>query len=345
MTKRKGLSPTAPESHLIDIIAYKEAKKVLKDASEVDLAGPLAKGMINVFIAQSGSGKSLCAFLVAFEELRNRHFDAVYYIDVDNPHSIYKDRYMNFPDLEGMFYLTEYILDKFIPDEFGAIPTEKAVSLLKDFTEEKYAKNKLIVIDSLQNIADYNDLRELKKFFRILKGITNAGGTILVIHHKSSKNEAPNFKGLSYIKDASDVVWEVNPNFKKTGEKTGEISNFKLSCTKNRSTTNFVSFIVAFNTDTGTVNYDENVLFEDEIPIKEAVLKILREKPNQKQADVVQATRNIVNVNEKKVRSVLAKMVALNILTTTTGPRNAKLYSVNTEGFEVGYLDGLGEEV
>ncbi|HQE49928.1 MAG TPA: hypothetical protein PKV93_11355, partial [Fervidobacterium sp.] len=141
--------------------------------------------------------------------------------------------------------------------------------------------------------------------------------------------------------DASDVVWEVNPNFKKTGE----ISNFKLSCTKNRSTTNFVSFIVAFNTDTGTVNYDENVLFEDEIPIKEAVLKILREKPNQKQADVVQATRNIVNVNEKKVRSVLAKMVALNILTTTTGPRNAKLYSVNTEGFEVGYLDGLGEEV
>lgn len=128
-------------------------------------------------------------------------------------------------------------------------------------------------------------------------------------------------------------------------KKDGRNKQFQAYLHKNRSTTNFGSFVVAFSTDTGTVTYDQNVLFQEEIPIKEAVLKILREKTNQKQADVVQATRNIVNVNEKKVRSVLAKMVALNILTTTTGPHNAKLYSVNTDGFEVGYLDGLGEEV
>ena len=74
---------------------------MLEDASDVELAGPLAKGMINVFIATSGSGKSLLAFLVSWNELKNGQFKKVFYLDLDNPHSIYKDRYSNFPLLDG----------------------------------------------------------------------------------------------------------------------------------------------------------------------------------------------------------------------------------------------------
>ena len=72
MSNKKGLPETAPEqqSPLNIILSQREVLGMLEDASDVELAGPLAKGMINVFIATSGSGKSLLAFLVSWNELK-----------------------------------------------------------------------------------------------------------------------------------------------------------------------------------------------------------------------------------------------------------------------------------
>jgi len=341
MAKKKGLSPAAPEeTPLNSILTRKGVYEVLQDAPDVELAGPLAKSMINVFIATSGSGKSLLAFLISWKELKARSFDCVFYIDIDNPHSIYKDRYSAFPELENMFYFTEFILDKLLPESYGLFPVEKAWGVLQELSESEYVKNSLVVIDSLQNFCDYNDLKELKKFFRLLKKITNSGGTVLVLHHKSSKQESPSFKGLSYIKDASDVLWEVTPDIKRTGE----INSFKLTCVKNRSTTSFTNFVIGFNTDTGYVSYDQNVLFQEEIPVKEAILVVLQKQNGMKQLDLVQAVKEKAKVNEKKIRSVLAKLVALDLVHVSTGKKNAKLYSANYDAIEPGYLDGLGEE-
>jgi len=341
MAKKKGLSPAAPEeTPLNSILTRKGVYVVLQDAPDIELAGPLAKGMINVFIATSGSGKSLLAFLISWKELKAGSFDCIFYIDIDNPHSVFKDRYSAFPELENMFYFTEYALDKLLPESYGLFPVEKAWGVLQELSESEYVKNSLVVIDSLQNFCDYNDLKELKKFFRLLKKITNAGGTVLVLHHKSSKQESPSFKGLSYIKDASDVLWEVTPDIKRTGE----INSFKLTCTKNRSTTNFVSFVVAFSTDTGTVTYDQNVLFQEEIPVKEAILVVLQKQNGMKQLDLVQAVKEKAKVNEKKIRSVLAKLVALDLVHVSTGKKNAKLYSANYNALEPGYFDDLEDE-
>jgi len=341
MAKKKGLSPAAPEeTPLNSILTRKGVYEVLQDAPDVELAGPLAKSMINVFIATSGSGKSLLAFLISWKELKARSFDCVFYIDIDNPHSIYKDRYSAFPELENMFYFTEFILDKLLPESYGLFPVEKAWGVLQELSESEYVKNSLVVIDSLQNFCDYNDLKELKKFFRLLKKITNSGGTVLVLHHKSSKQESPSFKGLSYIKDASDVLWEVTPDIKRTGE----INSFKLTCIKNRSTTNFVSFVVAFSTDVGTITYDQNVLFLEEIPVKEAILVVLHERNGMKQLDLVQAVKEKAKVNEKKIRSVITKLVALGLINVSMGKKNAKLYSINPETLEPGYFDDLKDE-
>jgi len=71
MTKRKGLPTTAPESHLTHIIAQKGGiQDMVEQALDIELAGPLAKGQINVFVAESGKGKSLLAFIVAWKELQ-----------------------------------------------------------------------------------------------------------------------------------------------------------------------------------------------------------------------------------------------------------------------------------
>jgi len=102
--------------------------------------------------------------------------------------------------------------------------------------------------------------------------------------------------------------------------------------------------VVAFSTDAGTITYDQNVLFLEEIPVKEAILVVLQKQNGMKQLDLVQAVKEKAKVNEKKIRSVLAKLVALDLVHVSTGKKNAKLYSANYDAIEPGYLDGLGEE-
>jgi len=165
MTKRKGLPTTAPESHLTHIIAQKGGiQDMVEQALDIELAGPLAKGQINVFVAESGKGKSLLAFIVAWKELQNRNFDYVFYLDLDNPHGIWKDRYSNFEKNSNLIYLTEYILNTKDLGLIGDTAVEKAMYFLE--TSAKEMSNTLVVLDSLQNFADYNDLRNLSLFSR-----------------------------------------------------------------------------------------------------------------------------------------------------------------------------------
>jgi len=339
MTKKEGLPLTAPEDPIKDIIVQTPVwDSFLENAPDVELAGPLVKEMVNVFVAQSGSGKSLLAFLVSWNELFKQNFSRVFYIDLDNPHNIWKDRYSSFHKQQELLYFTEYIL-LHIDSLAGSMPVEKAWSLLQALAKSEYTRESLVVIDSLQNVVDYNDRRELTKLFDVCRAITFQGGTVLIIHHKSSKMESPAFKGLSLIKDFADIMWEVTPDRKKNGE----IDSFKLTCVKNRSTTSFTNFVIGFNTDTGYVSYDQNILFEDELPTKEAILTVLKKTDGLKQSDLVQAVKPNVKLGEKRIRSVLAKLVALGLISVKT-VKTAKVYSLNTKNIEPGYLDALEEE-
>ena len=341
MTKRKGLPETAPEQvDPLNIIISQERSigDILEKANDIELAGPLAKSMVNVFIATSGSGKSLLAFLLSWKELQAKNFSRVFYIDLDNPHSIYKDRYSSFPRLQGFLYITEYVLLQLeVP---GVMPVDKAWHLLEALATSKYTANSLVVLDSLQNIIDYNDKREINKLFGVCRAITFAGGTVLLLHHKSAKAESPGFKGLSLIQDFPDVMWEVTPQKRRSGE----IASFQLTCIKNRSTTNFSGFNITFSTEQGSIEYGQDVLLEEEIPVKEMVLTVLRGK-EMKQTDIVEAVKQKASdsgktIGEKKIRSILGKLAALHILNVRT-VKTAKLYSINCDAIEPGYWDDL----
>ena len=115
-----------------------------------------------------------------------------------------------------------------------------------------------------------------------------------------------------------------------------------MTCVKNRSTTNFVSFLVSFSTDTGTVNYDQNVLFQEEVPIKEAILSVLKHG-SMKQVELVEATKPLVTAGEKRIRSVLSKIVALGLVSVKQ-VKTAKVYSLNTNNIEPGYFDAMDEQ-
>lgn len=323
-------SKTMPPVLLKDIIAQNtnDIMKTRMEALDVELAGPITKQQSNIFVAQSGSGKSLAAFCIAWKETKERKFAQTIYLDFDNPANHYKDRYSNFEQLPNLAYIIEedFIKKPYFKDLEGSTPKEKVWAMLEDLASNPPDDDWLLVIDSLQTFCDYNDLKVLKQFFNLCDKLTSAGFTIIILHHKSSKAEAPSFKGLSFIRDSADTMWEVVP----VRGKAGIIANIKLVCTKSRSVISYDNFILSFDTDKGTVGYDQNVLFEDELSVKDAIIEFLTKNPDSNQSSILQAVKPLINIGEKRIRVVLEKLVGLHILTVTKGQRHTKIYNITS---------------
>jgi len=305
---------------------------------EIEIAGPLVKRSINLLIAQSGSGKSLCAFAVGWKETQNYSFFQMIYFDLDNPDSLVKERYAQFsPD--RISYLNSLdIMQQF--DYLQGLTVREKTKLALSLLAEAELPESLIVIDTLQQVADYNDIKELEKLFTLLRNLTFKGHTVLLLHHKSSKKESQPFKGLSYIFDSADVIYELTPD----KDRSGLIRAMTLTNTKNRFASGFTRFVISIDTENPeNIRYGENVLFEEELPVKEQILLVLKEHPGIKQQDVVSLVRPNVKLGEKKIRAVLTKLVALGIVTVKQA-KAAKIYNLNTEMLEPGYWDALEEE-
>jgi len=305
---------------------------------EIEIAGPLVKRSINLLIAQSGSGKSLCAFAVGWKETQNYSFFQMIYFDLDNPDSLVKERYAQFsPD--RISYLNSLdIMQQF--DYLQGLTVREKTKLALALLAEAELPESLIVIDTLQQVADYNDIKELEKLFTLLRNLTFKGHTVLLLHHKSSKKESQPFKGLSYIFDSADVIYELTPD----KDRSGLIRAMTLTNTKNRFASGFTRFVISIDTENPeNIRYGENVLFEEELPVKEQILLVLKEHPGIKQQDVVSLVRPNVKLGEKKIRAVLTKLVALGIVTVKQA-KAAKIYNLNTEMLEPGYWDALEEE-
>lgn len=296
------------------------------NAQEVELAGPLVKRAINIFVAESGSGKSITAFCIAWRELKEQNFNRVVYFDLDNQPDEFKHRYERFELLQNFDYITEKdLLDYFTESEIESLtPREKALYLLNHLGDNFEIDGTLVVVDSLQFFVDYNDKRQITPFFDMLRRIVQRGGTALVLHHKSVKSEAEAFKGLSDIRDGADLMVAVIPD----RGRGNLIKSVKLKRIKNRTLASFDEFVVAFDTIKGEVSYDKNVLLDDEIPTKNKIVEVLEQRGRMKQSEIIEAVRPQVELGINRIGAVLEKMVGLHIVEVTRGDHNAKLFSL-----------------
>lgn len=137
---------------------------------------------------------------------------------------------------------------------------------------------------------------------------------------KSSKAK---FDGLKYLLDHADVVWEVKPEKPENGT-----DKIRLTNVKSNYFIGFTDFIVSFDTDKGTVSYDQNMLLEDEIPVKEAIIEYLTTHPNANQDDIVQNIKPKITMGMLKTRSVLEKLEDLHVLKVQKNQNNEKTYSI-----------------
>lgn len=141
---------------------------------------------------------------------------------------------------------------------------------------------------------------------------------------KSSKAK---FDALQYLLDNADAVWEVKPEKVENG-----VSEIRLTSVKSKSLTGFTEFGIFVDIEKGTVSYDQNVLPEDEIPVKDAIIEYLTAHPNSDKNSIIQAVKPLTSIGENRIRAVLEKITGgLHILKAQKGLNNEKLYSVNQD--------------
>lgn len=296
----------------------------LTQAPSAERAGCLVKQAVNMFIAPSGSGKSLVSFCLAWKETKEGSFSFTVYLDFDNPFNIYKNRYAKFERLPNFIYIIKNDFKGRFKYLDGINPKDKAWAMLENLALHPPKESWLIVVDNLQQLCDCNDLKELGRFFDTCERLTEAGFTILLIHDESSKIESFSSKGLSFIRDNTDALWEVVPDRDKDIVKSVKLTNIK-----SRFVTGFTDFIVSFDTDQGTVScYDQNVLLEVEIPVKDAIIEYLTQHPNASQDEIIQNIKPKIAMGVLRTRAVLEKLEDLHILKVQKDLNNEKTYSI-----------------
>lgn len=327
--KLQQSSETGVHMSALDMIFQKreEIMEHLMKYPELERAGCLVKRAVNVIIAKNEFTKSLAAFSIAWKETKEGNFPFTVYFDLDNPPKTYADRYSNFELLNNFSYITKQSLKEdyeYIP---GKTPKEKTWFLLEDLANDPPEEGWLIVIDSIENICDYNNFKKFREFFELCRDITDSGSTVLFLHHKNSKTEDISEGGLGYIFDTVDDMWEAT--LRRNG--TGTITNIRLKNLKSKFIEAYKDFIVSVDTKQGTVSYDQSVLFKETIPTKNAIIEYLASHPKANQEVISQAVKSSIDpsFNGAFFRAFLQQLGGLHILKVEQDSNNKNIYSLN----------------
>ncbi|MBR6611302.1 MAG: AAA family ATPase [Campylobacter sp.] len=173
----------------------------------------IAKNMLYMFYAAPGSGKSLGAFYLALDLLKENKIDKLYYFDGDNPLATLTDRNIsNFIQkfenkLRYISYTNKNVNCKTIIPEI--------LQKLKDDTNNK--ENILIVFDSIRNFtnADMLSDKEVIPLMDTLQQLRDYA-TVWFLHHqpkqdlndRSKNNKA--YKGSTAFMDSVDEAYFVS---------------------------------------------------------------------------------------------------------------------------------------
>jgi len=306
----------------------KEIMEHLMKYPELERAGCLVKRAVNVIIAKNEFTKSLAAFSIAWKETKEGSFSCTTYLDFDNPPGYtFGDRFSKFEILPNFAYISKQTLMKTYTYLSGKTPREKAWAMLEDLANHPPEEGWLIVIDSIENICDYNNFKKFREFFELCRDITNSGSTVLFLHHKNSKTEDISEGGLGYIFDTVDDMWEAT--LRRNG--TGTITNIRLKNLKSRFIEAYKDFIVSVDTKQGTVSYDQSVLFKETIPTKNAIIEYLASHPKANQEVISQAVKSSIDpsFNGAFFRAFLQQLGGLHILKVEQDSNNKNIYSLN----------------
>jgi hypothetical protein len=168
----------------------------------------IVEGAVTIWTGASGDGKSTLALAMAAAVALGQSFlgrpvrqRPVLYIDRENTIAVVKDRLfrLGIPDIHDRMKIWGTWWQGHEPPG----PAEACVIA--------YARRvkPLIVFDSLIAFArcDENSSYEMRRHMQLYRDLAAVGATVLIIHHRSDKGEATDYRGSSDIRAVVDSAW------------------------------------------------------------------------------------------------------------------------------------------
>lgn len=175
----------------------------------------LAKASITLISADTSSFKTFFTTEFSMPLLKNGVFKKVYDIDFDGDTRVYKERNQNdilkpLRDNKQWIYIRE--------NEIIAKNTSIDVILDDISRKNENLNGVLFIIDVLSNFTNPNDVKEVNRFFGILRRLTNLNATIIVLHHNKKERTQDGlgqYSGVSYLTGKADVAYQLSANDNK----------------------------------------------------------------------------------------------------------------------------------
>jgi hypothetical protein len=171
--------------------------------------GMITVGSVNLFAAESGTGKTWLAYSLGGCVARGVPFAGhavkqmpVLYIDGENPLGVIKDRLgsLGVPETSDFHIWGGWVLDDPPPG-----PDDPRVH---EFAE-KYKG--LIIWDSFIEFhpGEESSASETRQFMKSFRNLANKGATVLILHNAGKAGTSKKYRGSSDIKAAVDTAYTV----------------------------------------------------------------------------------------------------------------------------------------
>lgn len=269
--------------------------------------------------AKPNTGKTLITLKSISEQITNGVISGsdVYYINAD-------DSYNGL--IEKLELLKKFDINVLAPGHKG-FDTKQIRKLIRDLSTPEYAKNTVLVIDTLKKVTDVMSKGDSSNLFRLLRQFSAQGGTVITLAH-TNKNDGPDGKPIyggttDSLDDADCAYTMARINNGESDYAIVEFNNIKSRgnvCQKayfRYSLKEGQSYAELFNSVEEVAPEDIQSSMQgtkgamDESAVILAITDYISEGKNQKM-ELVKEASALLEISQKKVQNVLEKFTGNN---------------------------------
>jgi len=294
----------------------------------------LLDGGVNFLIGGGGVGKTYLCYHLIVALLRMNY--EVFYIDIDNPSSILKERKFEDKILElnkqdNIRYYNFYDVKEALKNKDTKTLEQFILTLMSEianYKKQNPEKNVVVFLDALQGlIRDFGVEKTSSDFMYKLRYYSELGITYIVLHHTTKAN-SQQFKGFTVIRDACDMMYFIKEARK---DATNNIVSYVLQSEKNRYRTSPKITIKLVG------NYEFNVVEDALEGIEIVALKLiyfaLKDGKKLMKQELVAAVKKgtSVDIGRATTNELIDEFVKKGFLKTEKGDRKAIYFMINEE--------------
>ena len=188
------LNPKLNYSAISDTKKIAEIEKTVVNAAYVTSCETIAKGEWSVVFSKPNAGKTLITLATVGQQISNGiiNGDDVFYFNLDDARPGYLEK------LKILKPLNLIVLDK------------DPIRIMIDLINNNQAKDKIVIIDTLIQICDTNNRKEIIDCSGLFEKFTDLGGTVLTLAHANKypdKNGVPILEGVGLIRNKAHCVF------------------------------------------------------------------------------------------------------------------------------------------